>query len=107
MDPGPQRAGAPVNAGPLAPDGPPGSAESAPEHSHTNGNKVLNVRSAAYLDHGALMTPKSPPEADPPADGQVQLPHQEAAQTSGPPMGASASPGDSSLDTTVEAPPPT
>jgi guanosine-3',5'-bis(diphosphate) 3'-pyrophosphohydrolase len=108
MDPGPQRAGAPVDAGPLTPSAPPGavppgsvqagsvppgSEETNPEHSHTNGTRGLNVHSTAYLDHGPLLPPKpsrvaGPPlEGVPPDDGPVQLPHQEVAQTSGPPFG--------------------
>ncbi len=98
MDPGPQRAGAPVDAGPLMP---PGSSsdpgEPLSEPSLANGNKVLNIHSSAYLDHGPMLTPKAPPIAEPPPGGRspkapapdaaIQLPHQEITQMSGPPMG--------------------
>src|SRR5205814_10635710 len=95
MDPGPQRAGTPVDAGPLTPPGQPGAEESVPEQWHANGAKVLNVHSSAYLDHGPVITPKpaSPPEPPPearapaPPVDPIQLPHQEIAQTSGPPIG--------------------
>ena len=95
MDPGPQRAGAPVDAGPFTPPGPPGADDAGAEQSHTSGTKVLNVHSSAYLDHGPVITAKGPPAAELPPEGDapappddaIQLPHQEVAQTSGPPTG--------------------
>jgi GTP diphosphokinase / guanosine-3',5'-bis(diphosphate) 3'-diphosphatase len=80
MDPGPQRAGAPLDAGPSTPPGPLAGSSEPPLN---GGPKTLNGHAANYLDHAPLLTPKTPQHTPP----QSPLPSEPAvpAQDGTPP----------------------